>query len=139
MARHRIFFSIVGRQPECAGVMNAGSACAGAAGELAFLLKSLERLEEGFQLEKDQALSAGLKEAEAFRERCRAHYQVRASEIAARARQLRYSAARAGALTDEMNSLADMIEAGASEASARFSGTPNRLVRNMKRAEKEEE
>jgi hypothetical protein len=119
--------------------MNAVGEGSGSAGELDFLLKALERLEEGFQLEKDQALSAGLKEAEAFRDRCRAHYQVRVSEIAARARQIRYSASRAGILTAEMEEQAGIIETAASEASARFSGTPNRLVRNMKSAEKEEE
>ncbi len=119
--------------------MNAGRTGTRADRELALLIKELERLECGFRLEKERALTAGLKEMKFFRERCRTHYLIRLSEVSARTGQILHSAAGAGTLTDETKALAKRIEATVSNASARYSGTPNRLVRNMKSVEKEEE
>ncbi len=106
--------------------------------ELAFLEKSLARLDEGFGLEKEEALKGGLAEMSVFRERCRTHYQVRVREIRARARQLTSSARRAEALTTEAEELSIRIEHLCIDALARYEGTPNRLVRVIKSTMKEE-
>jgi hypothetical protein len=67
-----------------------------------------------------------------FRERCRNHYQLRVGQVQTRVKQLLYSARRADALTPDLNDLAGFLGERCREALARYSGTPNRLVRAMK-------
>jgi len=109
--------------------MGSNSLPEGTESELGLLSRFLDRLEEGFQLEKEEALKAGLPGLILFRERCRAHYQLRVTEIRTRVRQLCYTARRAGALTPETNELAGLLESRCADALARYEGTPNRLIR----------
>lgn len=107
--------------------------------EFVYLARFLDRLDEGFQIEKEEALKAGLNQMSAFRERCRAHYQIQVERLRVRVRQLRFSALRADVLTPELDQLSKLLESRSADALARYSGTPNRLVRTMKSAMKEEQ
>jgi hypothetical protein len=97
--------------------------------ELGLLSRFMDRLEESFTLEKEEALKDGLPGLKLFRERCRTHYQLRVTEIRTRVRQLCYTARRADALTPEMHELAGHLESRCADALARYEGTPNRLIR----------
>lgn len=97
--------------------------------ELALLSRFLDRLEESFVLEKEEALKVGLPGLMLFRERCRTHYQLRVTEIRTRVRQVCYTARRADALTPGMHELAGHLESRCADALARDEGTPNRLIR----------
>ncbi len=97
--------------------------------ELALLSRFLDRLEESFALEKEEALKEGLQGLILFRERCRTHCQLRVTEIRTRVRQLCYTARRTDALTLEMHELAGHLESRCADALARYEGTPNRLIR----------
>ncbi|MFO7625865.1 MAG: hypothetical protein R6V62_01245 [Candidatus Fermentibacteraceae bacterium] len=107
--------------------------------ELALLSRFLDRLEESFTLEKEEALKTGLPGLTLFRERCRTHYQLRVTEIRTRVRQLCYTARRAGALTPGMHELAGHLESRCGDALARYEGTPNRLMRFARSTMNEEE
>lgn len=107
--------------------------------EFGLLSRSLERLEEGFSLEKEEARKAGLPGLIQFRERCRTHYQLRVAEIRTRVRQLCHIAGRADALTPELRETAGLVDSRCADALARYEGTPNRLVRIAKSAENEKE
>lgn len=97
--------------------------------ELGLLSHGLDRLEEGFSIEKEEALKMGLPGLLLFRERCRTHYQLRVTETRTRVRQLRYTAARLDALTPDLQETADQLDSRCADALARYEGTPNRLIR----------
>lgn len=119
--------------------MAKGSFQDGIEAELGYLSRHLDRLEEGFQIEKEEALKEGLKGMRVFREKCRTHYQVQVERIMERILQLCFTARRADVLTAELDQQAKQLTQRSADALARYSGTPNRLVRAMKGAMKEEE
>lgn len=106
--------------------------------ELDYLARYLNRLDEGFQLEKEEALKSGLKEMTEFRDRCRSHYQLRVGQVRTRLRQLRHTARRADVLEAEMEDTLRVLGIRCREALARYSGTPNRLIRVMKSTREEQ-
>lgn len=109
--------------------MGSNTLSEGIESELGLLSRFLDRLEESFALEKEEALKLGLPGLMLFRERCRTHYQLRVTELRTRVRQLRYTARRADALTPEMHEHAGHLESRCADALARYEGTPNRLIR----------
>lgn len=128
---------------ECAGErpdgMGSNTSPEGIESELGHLSRFLDRLEESFTLEKEEALNVGLSGLQLFRERCRTHYQLRVTEIRTRVRQLCYTARRADALTAGMHELAGNLEIRCADALARYEGTPNRLIRVARSTPEEKE
>lgn len=89
------------------------------------------RLEEGFRLEKDEVLAAGSTSAlQAFREKSRTHYQPLVAGLRTEVVRIAAMLVPGEEWQDEGDAASREILRKIDELTARFIGTPNRLLRN---------
>ena len=97
--------------------------------DLRFMERSLTRLTQSFNLEKEAALPEGEKTILAFRDRSRTHYQPVLLRMTSNLKQLRYSLSRMDSIPYAIFLRLEALENKIKETRASFVGTPNRLLR----------
>lgn len=99
--------------------------------DLEILRRALARLEEGFRLEKEDALTLGSAEAlERLRERSRSHYQLEISIVRKDILRSESMLVPGEEWFEEGSAIARDLLRRAEHLLARVTGTPNRLLRN---------
>ncbi|NLP04706.1 hypothetical protein GX411_01980 [Candidatus Fermentibacteria bacterium] len=99
--------------------------------DLEILRRALSRLEEGFRLEKEEALADGSAEAlERFREKSRTHYQLELSIVRRDIQRNEGLLVPGEEWFEEGIASARDLLLRSDQLLARVIGTPNRLVRN---------
>ncbi len=99
--------------------------------DLEILRRALSRLEEGFRLEKEEALTEGSVEAlERLRERSRTHYQLEISIVRRDVQRSENLLVPGEEWFEEGTASARELLQKTDQLLARVIGTPNRLVRN---------
>lgn len=100
--------------------------------ELKVILRRIDRLREGFGLEKDAAVEAqDIKSLEDLRERSRSHYRLRLSGLSRRALMLRRNIFPDQAGREEAEDLAEACRREAAGLDAHLVSTPSRLLRAL--------
>ncbi|MCK5132568.1 MAG: hypothetical protein KAR40_10515 [Candidatus Sabulitectum sp.] len=97
--------------------------------ELQFMERFLIRLRRSFQLEKETALTEGVKALWTFRERSRCYYQPAVSGMLNDLKQFRYGMIKVEHIPSGIFPRLEALEISIKKARAHFSGTPNRLLR----------
>jgi len=93
--------------------------------------RAVLRLDEGFRLEKDEALSRGSRDALLrLRERSRTHYQPELARVRNEVQRLAALFIPGEQWHEECLASSSAIQKRMDEAMTRFIGTPNRLLRN---------
>lgn len=109
-------------------------------GELKFMERSLERLQESFSLDKDSAVEEGFSESlRELRDKVRQHYGPAADSMLRELRRLRYVAGRIAGLPEAIFPRMDRLESAVKNARAHFIGTAGRLVRVLGQREEEDQ
>jgi len=99
--------------------------------EIEQLRRSTVRLDEGFRIEKDEALAEGSRKAlEALRERSRTRYQPEIRKIGGELSKIDSSLIHGEEWCEEAAQSASALRKRIAESLARFVGTPSRLLRN---------
>ncbi len=95
------------------------------------LRRRLSRLEEGFLIEKEEALFEGTRDALlAFREWCRTHLQPECGKLSTDLHKIFSDLVPGEEWHEEALASARSLRKSIEEGMSRFVGTPNRLVRN---------
>ena len=101
--------------------------------KLKLILRRMNRLGEGFRLEKEKALEKSDIEAlEKLRERSKFIYQIRISEYSRDIVRLKNCISSAQSGMEEADDLAELCRSEAMQLKAHISSTPNRLIRVFK-------
>lgn len=99
--------------------------------EIEQLRRRAVRLDEGFRIEKDEALAAGSRTAlEALRERSRIRYQPEIRKIEGELAKIIANLIRGDEWFEEAAQASAILRKRISESLARFVGAPSRLLRN---------
>ncbi|GEM_PF-2910554 len=102
--------------------------------EFKFLLRQLERLREGFRLEKESALDENEEMTlEDLLERSRSHYRMKLAGISRRIRRLRGYVSQDRPAWEEAVDISEECVRKAKKLDAYFTATPHRLIRAMKK------
>lgn len=95
------------------------------------LRRRLSRLEDGFLIEKEEALFEGTRDAlNAFREWCRTHLQPECGRLSAELSKIVAELVQGDEWHEEALSSAQSLRRSIEDSLSRFVGTPNRLLRN---------
>ncbi len=101
--------------------------------KLKLILRSMDRLREGFRLEKESALEGpDTGELEKLRERSKSVYQMEIVEYARDIRRLKRSIDSDQAGLEEAEDMAELCAKEAAAIHAHFVSSPNRLIRSYR-------
>lgn len=99
---------------------------------LKVVMRRINRLREGFRLEKEEALqSPGIETLEGLRDRCRIHYRVRLADCSREVLRLRRRISPDLPAREEAEDLAETCRREAAELDAHLVSAPSRLIRAL--------
>jgi hypothetical protein len=95
------------------------------------VLRQMDRLREGFRIEKEEALGKpGAESLEELRERARSFYRVRLAELSRELARLRQSISSDLPAREEAEDLAEICRRQSQELESHLISAPNRLLRS---------